>query len=268
MGLMKKLLFFAAALLCLVACNSKDNALNGEQPIEPKGTVTITAKVEIGSGSQSPIRMVAPNLPISTTEGATINFHWEKGDQILLKNSTSSECQVFTIIDNSINGNTANFTGTALTEMSNYTVWYLGKNPSLEKLMAVINPATTDSITYEANNFHPYVRGEGNETSIELNVFMPVFQIPLKGNATVGKLDYYMNMMGQKNLQTTMSFGTGLVLTDTETPVYIPVIGVSSSGLTIKIYDTNDVCLLTKTVSSLDVYSTFFTFPALEVKAE
>jgi len=257
---MKKFLFFAAALLGLVACNNK-----GNEPINPGRQITLTATVDFGQGSNAPGRTVAPDTPIPTEVGSTVKFHWEKGDQILLiAMDASAECEIFTIMDDSIDGETAKFTGKELTNMNQYIVYYIGKNPSFEKLMAYLDHQT-DSITYEANSFHPYVVGFGDEESILLDNFLTIFQIPLKGNATVGKLDYYMG--DKETVHTTISFGTGLVLTNTATPVYFPINGVDQKGFTIKIYDTNDVCLLTKIVTDVSFFTepNIYAFPDLTV---
>ncbi len=239
-----KNLFFAAALLCLVACNNK-----GNEPVAPGRQVTISATIKMPSGENAPIRKVSPDA--SSLSTSTITFHWEEGDKVLLCSNDFSEKQLFTIVDNSIDGSTANFTGTALTDMSSYRAYYLGKNTSSEKLAALVGEGT-DSISYEANNFQPYVFGSGDATSFTLNTFMTVILVPLQGNATVGKIDYYYG--GKDVVSTTMSFGTGLALTNTETPVYMTLFAVSEGGFILNIYDTEEQLLRTDTVKSDVLY--------------
>ena len=78
---MKKLLFFATALLVLAGCNKKDNALNNAPegtPFEKGQQVTLT----IGAGAQQGPNRVAG---IDNTTNNRIDFTWEEGDQILIK---------------------------------------------------------------------------------------------------------------------------------------------------------------------------------------
>jgi len=65
-----------------------------------------------------------------------------------------------------------------------------------------------------------------------------------------------------------MSFGDGLTLTNTATPVYMNVFFTTDNGFKIKIYGTNDSLLLEKTVNSAVLYNNngkLINFPALEV---
>jgi len=254
--MMKKIMLFAAACIALVACTKNiDNATpTGRQ-------VTISATVQIPSEYATKVSPDASSLSAST-----ITFHWEAGDKVVLSSNDFTEMQLFTIVDASINGTTANFTGTALSDMSSYKARYCGKNTSIEKVTKLF-AGTIDSLSYDVNDFHPYIFGSGNADGFTLNDFNNVINIPLKGDATIGKIDYYTN--STLSIAATMSFGTGLTLTNTETPVYMPLFVYTSDGFSIKIYDTDDQLLLEK-VSSDDltsISSTLVKYPALEVKA-
>jgi len=258
---MKKILLFAAACVALAACNKDniDTATAGRQ-------ITISASVQVPGVGNAPMTKVSPDS--SSLSTSTISFHWEAGDKVLLANSDFSEMQVFTIIDSSINGATANFTGTALTDMSSYLAAYYGNNNPKDKFIEILGGI--DSLTYEANNFHPYVGGSGNAAGFTLNSFTPEIKIPLKGNATIGKLDYCTLDESTFVVATTMSFGTGLELTDKETPVYMPIYLAGGDGFRINIYDTDNQLLLEKTVTSsvlTDNQDKLISFPALTVNA-
>ena len=78
---MKKLMYFAAALLVLVGCNKKDNALNNAPegtPFEKGQQVTLT----VGTGAQQGPNKVAG---VDNTAENRIDFTWEEGDKILVK---------------------------------------------------------------------------------------------------------------------------------------------------------------------------------------
>jgi len=166
---MKKFLLFAAACIALVACNQKEEV---SAPLVPGEVCTLTATVNIGNSSNTPIRMVSPNTPISTTEGGEVSFHWEKGDQVILKNASGSS--TFTIIDDSISadGKSAKFTGTALSDMSSYEVYY-GYANGLDAVQEL--PYLKDS------TFRPFIQGTSNSTGFTLNSFMPVLKIKIAG---------------------------------------------------------------------------------------
>jgi len=266
---MKKFLFFAAACVALVACNNKDNALNGDQPIKPGQQITLTANVDFSQGSNSPIRTMAPNTPVPTTAAQTINFHWEKGDKVMLVSDDMSEKQLFTIVDSSIQGTTANFTGTALADMSAYYVIYAGKDISEELADQIL------SLHYElnnaANNYNIVVFSlNGNESGFTLDFFTTTLRLQLTGDdITLGSLEYHKGHGEKKELYTTINFGTdGLALSSTTQEVWVPASGVDSK-MTIRFFDTSGKLIMEKSAPlGAEVASELVLCPPLEVKAE
>jgi len=264
---MKKFLFFAAACVALVACNNKDNALNGDQPIQPGQQITLTANVDFSQGSKSPIRTMAPNTPVPTTAAQTVNFHWEKGDKVMLISGDMSEKQLFTIVDSSIQGTTANFTGTAFDDMSAYYVIYAGKDISEELAEQIL------SCTYElnnaANNYNIVAFSlDGNESGFTLNSFATMLRLQLTGDGiTLGSLKYHIGDGEDRDLRTTINFGTdGLALSSTAQEVWVPASSVDSK-MTIKFYDTSGELIMKKS-APLGPGEDFVLCPPLEVKAE
>ena len=88
---MKKFMYFAAALLVLVGCNKKDNALNNAPegtPFEKGQQVTLT----VGAGAQQGPNRVAG---VDNTDDNQIDFKWEENDKILVK--VGQESAVFTL---------------------------------------------------------------------------------------------------------------------------------------------------------------------------
>ncbi len=78
---MKKLMYFAAALLVLVGCNKNDNIVENAPegtPFEKGQKVTLT----IGTGAQQGPNRVAG---VDNTTVGKIDFTWEEGDKILVK---------------------------------------------------------------------------------------------------------------------------------------------------------------------------------------
>jgi len=266
---MKKLFLFAAACVALVACNQKDNALNGEQPIEPKGTVTITAKVEISSGSQSPIRTVAPNLPISTTEGATINFHWEESDSVAL--ISGLDTIYYHLVPGSISqdGKTANFVGEPLEDMTHYDVRYVGHTFAQGKAVAIT-----------ANKMQPTIWGSGNEEGFTLNRFYPMISLPLTGDAKISHILFADSVSGESGYVNyyDLTFAEPVQLSASATYVYfIWNCRYNCTGLKFSFYDENNTCI--KVLESkknwwADIFkpadygtNQLFAFPSVEVNA-
>lgn len=265
---MKKFLFFAAACVALVACNNKDNALNGDLPIQPGQQITLTANVDFSQGSNSPIRTMAPNTPVPTTADQTVNFHWEKGDKVMITDG-DTKYSLFTIDDNSIQGTTANFTGTALDDMSAYYVIYAGKDISEELAEQIL------SCTYElnnaANNYNIVAFSvDGNESGFTLNSFATMLRLQLTGDGvTLGSLKYYTGYGAGIELKTTINFGTdGLALSSTTQEVWVPASSVESN-MTIRFYDTDGKLIMEKSAGLASVLSgdnDLVLCPALEVK--
>jgi len=161
---MKKLLLFAVALLGLMACD-KNN-----EPKAPARQVTLKASINLNDNGGA--RKIAPNTPIPTEAEATVNFHWEEGDQVIIKNTSGSS--TLTIIDDSISadGKSAKFTGEALSDMSSYDVYY---GYASEDITA------EQQVTYIENSFRPFIQGSGNKDGFTLDQFMPVLKITIIG---------------------------------------------------------------------------------------
>ena len=72
---MKKIMYFAAALLVLVGCQSSQEARENA----PAEMVTIKGRIELPQGPNK----IAPKSDWNTkTEGENINFQWEIGDEV------------------------------------------------------------------------------------------------------------------------------------------------------------------------------------------
>ncbi len=266
---MKKFLLFAVALLGLVACNNNDNALNGDQPIEPGQQITLSANVDFNQGSNSPIRMVAPDTPIS---GATVNFHWEADDQVMITDGTNYS--LFTIINDSISedGKSAKFTGKALADMSSYLVFYAGKDISKELVEGLLK-GDPIVLTNAAGNYNIIAACEdGNESGFTMSEFFNTLRLSLTGkDITLGSVKYYCEGADIDKPSTTINFGTdGLALSATAQEVWLPI-NATNGGLTFRFYDTNGELIMEKSkdMDSWKGYQDFnelVTFPELEIK--
>jgi len=257
---MKKFLFFAAALLGLVACNNK-----GNEPINPGRQITLTATVDFGQGSNAPGRTVAPDASSLSTSTAT--FHWEKGDKVMLLNSSGTEMQLFTIDDNSIKGDSASFTGTALTDMKSYMVVYAGKNIS-EAFVTSLFAGDPIELTNATNGYNIVAAcQDGNENGFTLSMFYNTLRLKLTGNVTLGSIKCYPNVTDK--LETTLNFGTsGLALSSTAQEVWIPY-AVRNNDIIFRFYDTKGDLIMEKTTVKLAIRAEtndLVTFPELEVK--
>jgi len=162
LSIMKKFLLFAAACVALVACKNGTESIQNE----PLPVVTISASMDFNQEAQSCIRRITPDDPTAST----VNFSWEAGDQVIIKNNSGTS--TLTIVNSSISGNKADFTGTALSDMSSYEVYYGYKN-GLDAVQDL--PYLKDS------TFRPFIQGEGNSTGFNLNSFMPVLKINIVG---------------------------------------------------------------------------------------
>jgi len=260
---MKKFLLFAAACVALVACNNNEP----KAPVSGK-QITLTANVDFSQGSNAPIRTMAPNTPVPTTAAQTVNFHWEKGDKVMLVSGDMSEKQLFTIVDSSIQGTTANFTGTAFDDMSEYYAIYAGKDISAELADQIL------SCTYElnnaANNYNIVAFSmDGKDNNFTINSFATTLRLLLTGDGiTLGSLKYYIgDSEAERQLKTTINFGTdGLALSSTAQEVWVPASSVASD-MTIRFYDTGGKLIMEK-CARLGPGEDFVLCPALEVKAE
>lgn len=217
---MKKYLLFAAALLGLVACTRN----NADEPNAPKKQIVLTATVNNNGSANGPHR-VAPKDPTA----ATVNFTWEAGDEVIISNATGSE--VFTIDATSISadGKSANFEGTALADMSSYTVHY-GYNPADE----------VHNVAYVENSFKPFIKGEGNNDGFTLNDFYPVLKFEVSAYEPYGKEDFnllYINYSLDKSfynpnreVKVVLTGVNKLMKFTTPVTIYLPVLETSAEG--------------------------------------
>lgn len=219
---MKKYLLFAAALLGLVACTRN----NADEPNAPKKQIVLTATVNNNGSANGPHR-VAPEDPTA----ATVKFTWEAGDKVIISNATGSE--VFTIDATSISpdGKSANFEGTALADMTNYTVHY-GYNPADE----------VHNVAYIENSFKPFIKGNGNNDGFTLDYFYPVLKFDVSADYFWGAGEEDFNLL-YINYSLDKSFYSPnrkakVVLTDvnklmkftTPVTIYLPVLETSAEG--------------------------------------
>lgn len=221
---MKKYLLFAAALLGLVACTRN----NADEPNAPKKQIVLTATVNNNGSANSPHR-VAPKDPTA----ATVNFTWEEGDQVYVTSTDQSETQVFTLVPGSISpdGETAQFEGTALADMSSYTVHY-GYNPADE----------VHNVAYIENSFKPFIKGNGNNDGFTLDYFYPVLKFDVSADEFWGAGEEDFNLL-YINYSLDKSFynpnrEAKVVLTDvnklmkftTPVTIYLPVLETAAEG--------------------------------------
>lgn len=117
---MKKLMYFATALLVLAGCNNKDNALNNTPegtPFKKGQQVTLT----IGTGNNA--NQVTPRkvTGIDNTTDGLIEFRWEEDDQILVK--VGQKSAVFTL-SSEPGLEYGEFTGTMPADGSTFDIQY------------------------------------------------------------------------------------------------------------------------------------------------
>jgi len=195
---MKKLFIFAAALLCLVACNQKEELTT---PIMPGKTCTLTATINLNDNHNAAARKITPGA----ITGDQLAFKWQEGDTVIISNGTES--QKFGVKEGTVSsdGKTAEFEGTALTDMSSYTVTY--------------GNASATEVIYQEGTFTPIASGTGANNLFELNSYNPVLELKLTGATTVTSIKYFVN----GELKTTLNCGEGIALTSSEKKVYFPL---------------------------------------------
>ena len=129
---MKKIMYFAAALLVLVGCQKSQEAKENA----PANYGAITGKIELPQG---PNKISAPEGWAG--ESGVFTMVWDAGDQIYIYNG--SECKQLS--NPTIVNGVATFEGELLTDMSSYKVAY-GYDPQVT--------ATDFSVEYIAGNYH------------------------------------------------------------------------------------------------------------------
>ena len=251
---MKKLFLFAATLLGLVACNKNEADIN-----VPARQITIhaTADMNNGSAASGPHR-IAPN----DITASSVSFHWQEGDKIWVFKPDFSEKQIFTIDNSSINGNQANFTGTALSDMSLYYVAYDDNNANEEMLMALASGAPA-TLNYRPDGKNWVFSGYGMADNFSITSHVTV-RMQLKGSCKLGKVTYLcMSENPGEYLPTAMSINfvhgeyDGLQLSETPIEVTLPLSSIAPYGFTIRFYDTDDNLILEKSKTGDSFYNAF-----------
>lgn len=243
---MKKFFLFAATLLGLVACNKNEADIN-----VPARQITIhaTADMNNGSAASGPHR-IAPN----DITASSVSFRWQEGDKIWVFNPFSSESQLFTIVNSTINGNQADFTGTALSDMSSYYVFYLDNIDSEEMLMELFteypNPLT---LNYNPDSKNWFFFGQGQKENFTLRSFHNI-RMQLKGSCKLGKVTllWWNNKSGTEYDRATATINfvhgscDGLQLSDDPVEVVMPLYTAADLGFTLRFYDTDGNLIMEK----------------------
>lgn len=142
-------MYFAAALLVLVGCNNKDNALNNTPegtPFKKGQQVTLT----IGAGNNA--NQVTPRkvTGIDNTTDGLIEFRWEEDDQILVR--VDQETAVFTLISEP-GLEYGLFSGTMPADGSTFDIQYPINEPNITKqVYTTEKPIPADSMLFAATN--------------------------------------------------------------------------------------------------------------------
>ncbi len=243
---MKKIMYFAAALLVLAGCN-KNSQENKENA--PANYGTITGKIEL---PQSPNKITAPEgwkaMPGEFT------MQWESMDQIYIYNQTEYKQLALESIDQTT-GN-ATFTGDLLSDMSQYNVAY-GYNP-----MA----GTTDyTVAYIENNYRPFAWGTGEYNIFTIGNFGPVMGFKLQGTLKVSKIEVVALKGTTTKATYTMTMGTAIELNSTPKTIYFPLNDLGDADkLKAKFYQEN-VVVKTQEFVTLPAKNLVTTYPEINI---
>ena len=233
---MKKIMYFAAALLMFAGCRSSQEARENA-PAEV-GTITGTIKLP-----QGPNKIVAP----AGWEDATAAFtmKWETGDEIYIKNEFG-ECKKLTLKSIDEATSKATFEGELLSNMESYSVAYGYDLNSTEKTFAV---------PYVEGNYRPFADGTGTNYNFTVNQFGPVLGLKLKGTDALSKIVVVLSDNANTLATYTMTLNALQLDATDATNVYFPI--KSKEGATkmsISFYKTEnetDVLIMTKTTTNI-----------------
>ncbi len=244
---MKKIMYFAAALLVLVGCN-KNSQENKENA--PANYGTITGKIELPQG---PNKITAPNGWKAMTEA--FKMQWESADKIYIYNE--SECKELTVEKINTQSGNATFEGELLSDMTSYNVAY-GYHPTAG--------ATEFAVPYIANNYRPFAWGTGEYNIFTIDNFGPVMGLKLQGTAKVDKIEVIASKSSAAQATYTMSFETAIELyATTPTVVYFPLNDLADADkLEAKFYQGSSLCK-TQVFTTLPAKNVVTTYPAIEV---
>lgn len=245
---MKKLLYFAAALLVLVGCNERDKKA-------PANYGAISGKIELSQCANVPAhKITAPEG--WAAEESHFTMQWESTDAIYIYNG--QDCKQLS--NPSITSNIATFEGNLLDDMSTYKVAY-GYNPN--------GTATAFDVPYIEGNYRPFADGEGGNNNFTINKFGPVIGLRLKGTDALSKIEVVLIDDAEKTLATyTMTFAETLELnTTTATMVYVPIQAkVGATTMAIHFYkkvNSKDVMIMSKATQTMPKANTVNIFPEL-----
>ena len=244
---MKKLMYFAAALLVLVGCN-KNSQENKENA--PANYGTITGKIELPQG---PNKIVAPDGWKAMKEAFTMQ--WESTDKIYIYNQT--ECKELTLESIDAQTGNATFKGDLLTDMTSYNVAY-GYNPK--------EPATAFTVSYKEGNYRPYAWGDGEKDNFWINNFGPVLGLRLKGNAALTKIEVVTSKETTAKDTYTMDLSANPVTLDetSVTMVYFPLNNLGDADhLEAKFHNASGV-KKTQEFATLPVRNVVTSYPTIE----
>ena len=174
---MKKLMYFAAALLVLVGCNKNNNIVENAPegtPFEKGQKVTLT----VGTGAQQGPNRVAG---VDNTTVGKIDFTWEEGDKILVKVGEATAEFTLTTGAGSADGE---FTGTMPAAGSTFDIQYPIEAPDLTaQVYTTTKTIPADKMLFTATNCTLL----SNEISLTAQYAM--VQLNLFGtDKTVGKI--------------------------------------------------------------------------------
>lgn len=254
---MKKLLYFAAALLVLAGCSNKEE-VNGTQN-EPANYGTITGQIDLPQGEDAKVgarKINAPEGWETATEAFTMQ--WESTDAIYIYNE--SGCQLLS--NPSITDNIATFEGELLDNMSSYKVAY-GYNPQ--------GSATAFDVPYIADNYRPFADGTGAKNEFTIANFGPVIGLQLKGVEALTKIVVVLSENSNTLATYTMSFGESpLALnTTTATTVYFPIqYKETATKMTLSFYkekNSEDVLMMSQSSTRMPEMNKVSVYPELMV---
>ncbi len=252
---MKKMMYFAAALLVLVGCQKKDNSIENT----PKEVVTIKGSIEL---PQTPHKIAAPTGWESETQ--EFGMRWEENDQIYIYNDGLGECSLFTIASG-VGDSEASFNGSPLSDMDGYSVAY-GYDPKGDYKGEATYP--TYPVPYVEGNYRPFAEGLGAADGFTIENFGPVIGLQLKGDGVFSKIEVALLNDSKATLATyTMTFAEVLALNEsTATNVYFPIqANADAAEIAISFYkkvNSEEVLTLTKTTNMPEA-NKVTTFPVL-----
>ena len=208
---MKKLMYFAAALLVLVGCNKKDNIVENTPegtPFEKGQQVTLT----VGAGAQQGPNRVAG---VENTTDNQIDFKWEENDKILVK--VGQKTAIFTLTTGE-GTETGTFSGVMPASGTTFDIQYPTTTPDLStQEYTALKTIPADKMLFTATGCTL-----GNTATLQAQYAM--VQLNLYGtDKTVGKIvftnktadpavSYTLTCTGGKTIGTTSAEATPLYM--------------------------------------------------------